>query len=179
MRLRLERLTQHRRELSGHDKQFLKPLGYRFATYELEDTLGLGTDFLSYAEPGRLTEYYMLAEAMSGSHPHVTGMIEATRRTTAPIVDDLTLVDMPAWSQDCVVLLGDAAHRLIWRLPDHHSRRAGCAGRHLARWSALASRRATPDLNAVPNIDIGTAHEIGTHIRAHAQRPPARRCGAG
>jgi 2-polyprenyl-6-methoxyphenol hydroxylase-like FAD-dependent oxidoreductase len=132
--------SQHRRGLFGHDEQFLKPLGYRFATYELEDTLGLGTDFLSYAEPGRLTEYYTLAdgrlaalhvwrsrtngavapqqrwdtvaEAMSGSHPHVTDMIEATRRTTAPIVDDLTVVDMPAWSRDRVLLLGDAAHCL-------------------------------------------------------------------
>ena len=132
--------SQHRRGLFGPDEQFLKPLGYRFATYELEDTLGLGADFLSYAEPGRLTEYYTLAdgrlaalhvwrsrqdgsvapqqrwetvaEAMSGSHPQVTEMIEATRGITVPIVDDLTLVDMPAWSRDRVVLLGDAAHCL-------------------------------------------------------------------
>jgi 2-polyprenyl-6-methoxyphenol hydroxylase-like FAD-dependent oxidoreductase len=132
--------SQHRKALFGPDEQFLKPLGYRFATYELVDTLGLGTDFLSYAEPGRLTEYYTLAdgrlaalhvwrsrengtvapqrrwdtvaEAMSGSHPHVTDMIEATRRTAVPIVDDLTVVDMPAWSRDRVLLLGDAAHCL-------------------------------------------------------------------
>jgi 2-polyprenyl-6-methoxyphenol hydroxylase-like FAD-dependent oxidoreductase len=44
----------------GPDSAFHEPLGYRFATYPLADTLGLGESFLSYAEPGQMAEYYGL-----------------------------------------------------------------------------------------------------------------------
>jgi 2-polyprenyl-6-methoxyphenol hydroxylase-like FAD-dependent oxidoreductase len=131
--------SQHRQSLLGADEDFLKPLGYRFAAYDLDDTLHLGTDFLSFAEPGRLSEYYTLADgrlaalhvwrsaevglippaerpsvlrqAFAGSHDDVLAMIDLA--ASGPLlVDDLTLVDMPAWSRGRQLLLGDAAHCL-------------------------------------------------------------------
>jgi 2-polyprenyl-6-methoxyphenol hydroxylase-like FAD-dependent oxidoreductase len=130
----------HRQHRFGPDQQFFKPLGYRFATYELADTLVLGSDFLSYAEPGRLSEYYTLAdgrlaalhvwrsrdvgavaperrwpvlnEALAGSNERVLRMAAAAQAEAMPVVDDLTLVEMPTWSSGRVVLLGDAAHCL-------------------------------------------------------------------
>jgi len=129
-----------RREVFGPDDLFFKELGYRFATYDLEDTLNLGIDFLSYTEPGHIVEYYTLrdgriaalhawATAESGivpnearwpmlrhvarnAHPQVADIIAAAERGPLPLIDNLTLVDMPKWSKGRVVLLGDAAHCL-------------------------------------------------------------------
>lgn len=123
------------------ENECLKPLGYRFAVYDLPDRLHLGIDFVSYAEPGHIVEYYTLAEgriaalhvwasAQAGpvpatdrwglldevckaSHPVVrTQMIAARESGAVPLVDDLALVELPRWSRGRVALLGDAAHCL-------------------------------------------------------------------
>ncbi len=130
-----------RSRLFAPDAACLKPLGYRFAVYELKDRLGLGSDFVSYAEPGHIAEYYTLAEGRvaalhvwhsrqtgpvpaaerwrlldevcARSHPAVHAQLAAAREDGAvPLVDDLALVDMPRWSKGRVLLLGDAAHCL-------------------------------------------------------------------
>ncbi|MDQ8699228.1 FAD-dependent oxidoreductase [Hyphomicrobium sp. LHD-15] len=129
-----------RREVFGSDERFFKELGYRFATYDLEDTLNLGIDFLSYTEPGHIVEYYTLRDgriaalhawvtsetgivpdearwaairrAARTAHPQVHEIVDAAQRGPLPLIDNLTLVDMPSWSEGRVVLLGDAAHCL-------------------------------------------------------------------
>lgn len=129
-----------RREVFGPDERFFKELGYRFATYDLEDTLKLGIDFLSYTEPGHIVEYYtlrdgriaalhawttteagvvpnearwpMLRHVARNAHPQVHEIISAAERGPLPLIDNLTLVDMPTWSKGRVTLLGDAAHCL-------------------------------------------------------------------
>lgn len=62
----------------------LKPLGYRFAVYELTDRLGLGADFISYTEPGHIAEYYTLAEGRVAGlhvwHSRETGPVPASER---------------------------------------------------------------------------------------------------
>lgn len=50
-----------RRLCFGADAAFERPLGFRVAAFEAEDRLGLGHDFLSYSEPGRIAEFYTLA----------------------------------------------------------------------------------------------------------------------
>ena len=51
-----------RREVFGPDESYLRPLGYRCAAFQVADSLGLKDDFQSYAEPGRVSEFYTLAE---------------------------------------------------------------------------------------------------------------------
>ncbi|MCC7250312.1 FAD-dependent oxidoreductase [Hyphomicrobium sp.] len=129
-----------RRTCFGPDEQYFKELGYRFATYDLEDVLKLGSDFLSYTEPGHIVEYYtlhdgrlaalhvwrtdetaivtsggrwpMLHDISRNTHESVRRMLDVAARGPEPLVDNLTLVDMPSWSKGRVVLLGDAAHCL-------------------------------------------------------------------
>lgn len=130
-----------RSRLFAPDAACLKPLGYRFAVYEMKDRLGLGADFVSYAEPGHIAEYYTLSEgrvaALHVWHSRETGPVPAAERwglletvcarsnpavhtqlTAAreegatPLIDDLALVDMPCWSKGRTLLLGDAAHCL-------------------------------------------------------------------
>jgi 2-polyprenyl-6-methoxyphenol hydroxylase-like FAD-dependent oxidoreductase len=129
-----------RREIFGPDSAFFTPLGYRFATYDLDDELDLGADFLSFTEPGHIVEYYTLQDrklaalhvwcsnesgpvapdqrwslierVSATTHPSVRRMIAIAKKDAVPIVDDLTLVHVPAWSKDRVLLLGDAAHCL-------------------------------------------------------------------
>lgn len=130
-----------RGRLFAPDAACLKPLGYRFAAYELKDRLGLGADFVSYAEPGHIAEYYTLAEGRiaalhvwhsrengwvppadrwallegvcARSNPAVHAQMSAAREEGAvPLIDDLALVDLPCWSRGRVLLLGDAAHCL-------------------------------------------------------------------
>lgn len=130
-----------RRQRFGPDASYFKPLGYRFATYDLTDKLNLGVDFLSYTQPGHIVEYYTLSDhriaalhvwcstesgpvsadqrwplierASAHSHPSVMQMIDlAKAEAVTPVLDDLTLVDMPEWRKGRVLLLGDAAHCL-------------------------------------------------------------------
>jgi 2-polyprenyl-6-methoxyphenol hydroxylase-like FAD-dependent oxidoreductase len=46
-----------RERLIAPETECLKPLGYRFAVYELPDRLGRGADFVSHTEPGHIAEY--------------------------------------------------------------------------------------------------------------------------
>ncbi len=129
-----------RQRFFGSDSAFHEPLGYRFATYPLADTLGLGESFLSYAEPGQMAEYYglrsgglaalqiwrdpdvalvppeerwpLLKRVAGTSHPNVARLIESCESGAAPQLDSLTMVAMPAWHRSRIVLLGDAAHCL-------------------------------------------------------------------
>lgn len=129
-----------RRRLFEAEDRVVRPLGYRFAVYDLDDHLHLGADFLSYAGPGHLSEYYTLAEgrlaalhvwhsAATGpvaagdrwpllldlaarSHPDVRRIMDAAQAEGPPLIDDLALVEMPSWSKGRVLLMGDSAHCL-------------------------------------------------------------------
>lgn len=122
------------------DAHCLRTLGYRYASYEVEDRLHLGQDFLSYAEPGMQTEYYglgagrlaalhvwrsreqgfvppqqrqqLLRNRTTLSHERVRATLEAVERPQDIVIDDLALVELPSWRQQRILLLGDAAHSL-------------------------------------------------------------------
>ena len=51
-----------RRHVVASDADVMKPLGYRFAAYDVPDALAPGADFLAYAAPGRISEFYKLSE---------------------------------------------------------------------------------------------------------------------
>ncbi len=130
-----------RQALFGAEEACLRPLGYYFSVYDVEAPKDFETDFLSYAEPGHLAEYYalhdgrlaamhvwrderkglerapdkaqLLHDVSIDSHPQVRALIaEADRSGNTIVVDSLTMVDLPQWSRGRVVLLGDAAHCL-------------------------------------------------------------------
>ncbi|WP_186392310.1 MULTISPECIES: FAD-dependent monooxygenase [unclassified Pannonibacter] len=130
-----------RRQLFGADGTCLQPLGYYFAVYDLEAPKEFDTDFVSYAEPGHLAEYYslndgrlaamhvwrdaapgleqqtdkagLLATVCAQSHPKVRHLTDQLRLSGArPVIDSLTMIDLPRWSSGRVMLLGDAAHCL-------------------------------------------------------------------
>nr|WP_314074279.1 FAD-dependent monooxygenase [uncultured Roseococcus sp.] len=129
-----------RRRLFGEDGAAAQPLGYRAAAFQGPDRLGLGEDFLSYAEPGRMAETYTLDEgrlatlyiwrsdetgfvppaarrdvlraAFEGAHPHALQWIDDLPPGEPVYLDALTMIDLPAWSQGRALLLGDAAHCL-------------------------------------------------------------------
>jgi 2-polyprenyl-6-methoxyphenol hydroxylase-like FAD-dependent oxidoreductase len=127
-----------RARVFGPESDFATRLGYRCAAFQAEDTLGLGHDFLSYAEPGRLAEFYTLDEgrlatlyvwsatdappladkraalraAFDGAHPNAVKWIDELPADQPLFLDDMTLIEMPSWSKGRVLLLGDAAHSL-------------------------------------------------------------------
>lgn len=130
-----------RQTLFGAGETCLRPLGYYFSVYDVDAPKDFETDFLSYAEPGHLAEYYalhdgrlaamhvwrderkglerspdkaqLLHDVSVASHPQVRALIaEADRSGNAIVIDSLTMVDLPQWSRGRVVLLGDAAHCL-------------------------------------------------------------------
>jgi 2-polyprenyl-6-methoxyphenol hydroxylase-like FAD-dependent oxidoreductase len=124
----------------GPEANFAERLGYRIAAFQVEDKLGLGHDFLSYAEPGRLSEFYTLSaerlatlyvwksdlagsiaepcrrtvlkEAFAGGHPSCLQLIDDLADDEPLFFDDMTMIRMPAWSKGRVLLLGDSAHCL-------------------------------------------------------------------
>ncbi|MCQ4160530.1 FAD-dependent monooxygenase [Roseomonas sp. GC11] len=128
------------RQLFGEQAGFERPLGYRAAAFRIPDRLGLGEDFLSYVEPGRVAETYQLADgelatlyvwrtretgfvpsterrgvlraAFRGAHPDTLAWIDALPKEAPIYLDALTMIDRPRWSQGRAVLLGDAAHCL-------------------------------------------------------------------
>lgn len=130
-----------RQALFGPDGKCLQPLGYYFSVYDVGAPKDFETDFVSFAEPGHLAEYYalhdgrlaamhvwrdersglerlpdklaLLTSVSATSHPQVRALLERAGSADDPIVvDSLTMVDLPQWSKGRVLLLGDAAHCL-------------------------------------------------------------------
>lgn len=130
-----------RERLFGSGESCLRPLGYYFSVYDVDAPKAFESDFVSYAEPGHLAEYYalhdgrlaamhvwrdtraglerradktgLLREISARSHPQVHAMLDCADREGEPVViDSLTMVDLPKWSKGRVLLLGDAAHCL-------------------------------------------------------------------
>ena len=124
----------------GPEENFTSRLGYCVAAFEIADGLDLGHDFLSYAEPGRLCEFYTLSEgrlatlyvwrsgqggataasqrrpalrqAFDGGHPDALRLIDDLPENAPLFFDDMAMIEMPNWSRGRVVLLGDSAHCL-------------------------------------------------------------------
>lgn len=124
----------------GPDRDCLHGLGYRYAAYDIADSLHLAETFLSYSEPGLQSEYYtlasgrlaalhvwrsavegfvppaarrgLLAEVTARSHPHVRQVLAAVDDDGDVVVDDLALVELGQWHRGRLLLLGDAAHSL-------------------------------------------------------------------
>lgn len=129
-----------RQMVFGVDDSQFEHLGYRFAVFDIDDTLKLEADFLSFAEPGHLAEYYalrgdrlaamhvwrdrdakalptedrweMLQRVSATSHPMVRQFLKAGADGEQPIIDSLTMVNLPHWSKGRFTLLGDSAHCL-------------------------------------------------------------------
>lgn len=132
--------SQMRGLLFGPEAAFARHLGYRVAAFPIAADLDLGADFMSFAEPGRLAEFYTLAgrqavalyvwrsdetrplppesreaalrAAFAGAHPDALRLIGERARDTPMFFDAMTMIDMPAWSRGRALLLGDAAHCL-------------------------------------------------------------------
>ena len=124
----------------GAHEDRIERLGYRCAAFQIPDALNLGHDFLSYAEPGRITEFYTLSTnrvaalfvwrctdpgtirpdrmhaalkaAYDGAHPHVQQTLAGLPDDAPIYFDALEMVDLPKWSSGRCLLLGDAAHCL-------------------------------------------------------------------
>lgn len=129
-----------RAQIFGEDAACTVPFGYRVAAFQLPDTLGLGRDFLSYAEPGRLAEFYTLSEgrlatlyiwrskdaafvpaadrrgvlksAFADAHPDARRWIDLLPEDESFFFDSMAMIDLPQWSKGRVLLMGDAAHCL-------------------------------------------------------------------
>lgn len=129
-----------RNGLFGTDDAHFEHLGYRFAVFDIDDPLKLEADFLSYAEPGHLAEYYalrggrlaamhvwrdrdsrfvppgdrwaLLEKVAATSHRRVREFIDRGKAGPPAMIDSLTLVNLQKWSRDRIMLLGDAAHCL-------------------------------------------------------------------
>jgi 2-polyprenyl-6-methoxyphenol hydroxylase-like FAD-dependent oxidoreductase len=130
-----------RQRIFGADDRCLQPLGYYFSVYDIGAPKNFTSDFVSYAEPGHLAEYYalhdgrlaamhvwrdgranlertsdrvgLLRSVSANSNPEVRELLDqAAGEGERIIVDSLTMVDLPAWSKGRVLLLGDAAHCL-------------------------------------------------------------------
>jgi 2-polyprenyl-6-methoxyphenol hydroxylase-like FAD-dependent oxidoreductase len=131
--------SRMRRAHFAPDADVMTPLGYRFASYEIPDIITPKADFFSYAHPGRISEFYQLSEGrfaalhvwiqdpqpnqaeiapfdeltqvFADDHPDVRAIIAAgARENRPPLIDDMMLVEAPAWSKGRIVLIGDAAH---------------------------------------------------------------------
>lgn len=118
----------------------IEQLGYRYAAYDADDTLGLAQDFVSYAAVGQQVEYHglgggrlaalhvwrssdhglvpararrdLLIRIAARTHPEATRILSGVAADTPIALDDLAMVDMPRWHRGRIVLMGDAAHSL-------------------------------------------------------------------
>lgn len=124
----------------GPEAAFVDPLGFRAAAFQADDRLGLGHDFLSFSEPGRIAEFYTLAEgrlatlyiwrsdgplavpagerlatlrsAFAGAHPDAVRWLDVHPPGAPIFLDGMAMIRMPCWHSGRVLLLGDAAHCL-------------------------------------------------------------------
>jgi 2-polyprenyl-6-methoxyphenol hydroxylase-like FAD-dependent oxidoreductase len=156
---------------------FMSRLGYGVAAFQIDDCLDLGQDFLSYAEPGRLSEFYTLSEgklatlyvwraeqavavatgerrsvlkqAFQGAHPDALRLIDELPDAAPLFFDDMAMIEMPNWSRGRVVLLGDSAHCLTL---------ISGQGAGMAMVSAC-----------LLSAELGR-HEIGAALRRHEER---------
>lgn len=129
-----------RKQAFRTDAQCLRPLGYRYAAYDVPDTLRLKESFLSYAQPGLQSEYYTLASGrlaalhvwrsveqgfvapqarrellrnlVHDSHQLVRTVLDAIEPQADVVIDDLALIELPSWRRGRMLLLGDSAHSL-------------------------------------------------------------------
>jgi len=130
-----------RRQLFGPDSDCLEYMGYRVAAFQSPASQPLERDFLSYAQPGQLTEFYRLSDGRMASlylwkdgstdrvttrsearsilasryrqsHPDVLSNVAQLPAEAPMLFDALTMVSLPQWSRGRVLLLGDAAHCL-------------------------------------------------------------------
>jgi len=130
-----------RKELFSEDSVCVEKLGYRFAAFEIETQENLSNDFISYTDPGRLTQLHSLSkkcvtalyiwrdetsayiksnqarkeilkQAFGDSHVNAQKWIGEVAQEQTIYLDDMAMVSMKKWSKGRVVLLGDAAHCL-------------------------------------------------------------------
>jgi 2-polyprenyl-6-methoxyphenol hydroxylase-like FAD-dependent oxidoreductase len=115
--------SQIRSAAFGPEESFTARLGYRVAAFQVEDRLHLGHDFLSYAEPGQLCEFYTLSEgrlatlyvwrsqesgavvaedrrvllkrAFGGGHPAALRPIDDLPEGAPLFFDDMALIEIP------------------------------------------------------------------------------------
>lgn len=133
--------SKTRQLLFDCEMQCQEPLGYKVAAFSLNEGLHPQTNFQSYAEPNRISEFYPLqgnrasgmylwkdnsshhladresalselADQFAHSHPKVKQRIAAIDDEEPLLFDSLIMIDLPKWSQGRVLLLGDAAHCL-------------------------------------------------------------------
>ncbi|OWT66385.1 FAD-dependent oxidoreductase [Candidimonas nitroreducens] len=118
----------------------MEQLGYRYAAYDADDTLGLTQNFVSYAAVGHQVEYHglgggrlaalhvwrstehgsvpgsMRRELLAGiagrTHPDAARILAGVSTDTPIALDDLAMIRMPNWHRGRVALVGDAAHSL-------------------------------------------------------------------
>jgi 2-polyprenyl-6-methoxyphenol hydroxylase-like FAD-dependent oxidoreductase len=118
----------------------LEQLGYRYAAYDVDDSIDLAHDFVSYAAVGQQVEYHglgdgrlaalhvwrsaehgpvaasqrreLLARIAARTHPEAARILASAPVDTPIALDDLAMIDMPRWHQGRIILMGDAAHSL-------------------------------------------------------------------
>lgn len=185
-----------RRHVFQPEEACLQPLGYYFSVYDVAAPKAFDTDFLSYAEPGHLAEYYalhdgrlaamhvwrddrpglekqpdrikLLSEISATSHPQVRELLSHTGDSGDPVViDSLTMIDLPQWSKGRVILLGDAAHCLT--LVSGQG-----AGMALASAEMLGQAlQSSPDLPSALTLHEQRLRPIITRLQARSRKMAA------
>lgn len=134
-------VNSHLRQLMfGDNPEHSEHMGYQVAGFQAPDHLKLGNDFLSYAEPGHVAEFYKLfnermatlyiwksdkpipserkarvaelQRAFSNSHPQALTWLEQLPDDEPLFFDSMRMITLSNWSKGRVMLMGDAAHCL-------------------------------------------------------------------
>ncbi len=134
--------SELRERVFGTDSEAgrMEQLGYRYAAYDVDDSLGLAHDFVSYAAVGQQVEYHglggnrlaalhvwrsaehgpvpdsmrwkLLASIADRTHPEAARILAGVPMDAPIALDDLAMVLMPSWHRGRIMLMGDAAHSL-------------------------------------------------------------------
>ncbi|KKJ75817.1 hypothetical protein WH95_16455 [Kiloniella litopenaei] len=128
-----------RSKFFGNESQFIHHMGYSVAAFTVDIPNTLQTEFVSYVEPSRQSQYYALNEKQlvailcwqnnnissipqnsraeylknifSGANPICLERIELAKSQQAHIyLDNMAMIEMPQWSQGNKVVIGDAAY---------------------------------------------------------------------